>query len=381
MNNTNNIYLSSFFLIICFLLFSIYQITHVINQYYLGVDIGDARLYLDAFFNKELNLNEDLGYTILLTYLGGIMSSSWLVTIFIIQSIFPILATFYLCIVLKQNGLHFNFFAVMLAATLWPFSLVFFADILKDPIIQSLLIFFVADTIKLGKKGFFYFLRFILISLLLFFLRPEFGILPIVVIIAFYIYNNFFQKKGQMANKLFLIKSLLFIFISLISLALIVELPNFATGRMGILSYGGNFSTFIYERSISNSLNYLPIYFGIFYLHPIGLPSGLSSMAVFLNNILIFVLVLISINRYRFIYKASSLGDMNARYLIYICGFFIFLHLIMALPVIIDSGGISVRHRLPSLYFLLIALILLSGIRARILIIIYLITLPLFLLI
>ena len=169
MNNSNNIYISSFFLIILFILFSIYQINHIINLYYLGEDIGDARLYLDAFFNKELNLNEDLGYTILLTYLGGIISSAWLVTIFIVQSIFPLLATLYLCIILKQNGLHFNLFAVMLAATLWPFSLVFFADILKDPIIQSLLIFFVADTIKLGKKGFFYFVRFILISLLLFF--------------------------------------------------------------------------------------------------------------------------------------------------------------------------------------------------------------------
>tara|TARA_B110000240_G_C13367717_1_gene396838 strand:- start:387 stop:863 length:477 start_codon:yes stop_codon:yes gene_type:complete len=157
-------------------------------------------------------------------------------------------------------------------------------------------------------------------------------------------------------------------------------LPNFATGKKGILSYGGNFSTFIYGRSISNSLNYLPIYFGIFYLHPLGIPSGLSSMAVFLNNIIILILGLLAINRYKIIHNAASYDSGDFRYLIYISGFFIFLHLIMALPVIIDSGGISVRHRLPSLYFLLIPLILLSGVRARILFLIFMITLPQFLL-
>ena len=60
MSNLNKIYLPSFILIFFFTIFSIFQINNVINQYFLGVDIGDARLYLDAFFNKELNLNEYL---------------------------------------------------------------------------------------------------------------------------------------------------------------------------------------------------------------------------------------------------------------------------------------------------------------------------------
>jgi len=379
MTNLNRIYLPSFILIFFFTVFSIFQINNVINQYFLGVDIGDARLYLDAFFNKELNLNEDLGYTILLTYLGNVMSSGWLMTIFIIQSLFPLFATFYLCQVLKNNGLEFNFFSLMFATSLWPFSLVFFADILKDPLIQALIIFFVADTIKLQRNNFLYTIRLLIISALLFFLRPEFGILPVIILLAFYIFNNFFHKKRNKFNKLFLIKGFIFLLFSLISLALIVDLPNFATGRMGILSYGSNFSTYIYGRSISDSLIYLPIYFGIFYLHPIGVPTGLSSMAVFLNNIFIVILGLIALNRYKIVREAAIQGHTNSKHLIYICGFFLFLHIIMAFPVIIDSGGISVRHRLPSLYFLLIPLILLSGIRARLLFLIYLVTLPMFL--
>ena len=379
MSSLNKIYLPLFILIFFFTIFSTFQINNVINQYFLGDDIGDARLYLDAFFNKELNINEDLGYTILLTYLGNIMSSGWLITIFIVQSLFPIIATFYLCTVLKNNGLEFNFFSLMFATSLWPFSLVFFADILKDPLIQALIIFFVADTIKLQRNNFLYTLRLLIISALLFFLRPEFGILPIIILIAFYIFNNFFHNKRNISNKLFLIRGFIFLLVSLVSLALIIDLPNFATGRMGILSYGSNFSTFIYGRSISDSLIYLPIYFGIFYLHPLGIPTGLSSMAVFLNNIFIVLLGLISLNRYKIVRDAAIQGHTNSKHLIYICGFFLFLHIIMAFPVIIDSGGISVRHRLPSLYFLMIPLILLSGIRVRLLFLIYLVTLPLFL--
>ena len=267
----------------------------------------------------------------------------------------------------------------MFATSLWPFSLVFFADILKDPLIQALIIFFVADTIKLQRNNFLYTLRLLIISALLFFLRPEFGILPIIILIAFYIFNNFFHNKRDKFNKLFLIRGFIFLLVSLVSLALIIDLPNFATGRMGILSYGSNFSTFIYGRSISDSLIYLPIYFGIFYLHPIGIPTGLSSMAVFLNNIFIVLLGLIALNRYKIVRDAAIQGHTNSKHLIYICGFFLFLHIIMAFPVIIDSGGISVRHRLPSLYFLMIPLILLSGIRVRLLFLIYLVTLPLFL--
>lgn len=379
MSSLNKIYLPLFILIFFFTIFSTFQINNVINQYFLGDDIGDARLYLDAFFNKELNINEDLGYTILLTYLGNIMSSGWLITIFIVQSLFPIIATFYLGTVLKNNGLEFNFFSLMFATSLWPFSLVFFADILKDPLIQALIIFFVADTIKLQRNNFLYTLRLLIISALLFFLRPEFGILPIIILIAFYIFNNFFHNKRNKFNKLFLIRGFIFLLVSLVSLALIIDLPNFATGRMGILSYGSNFSTFIYGRSISDSLIYLPIYFGIFYLHPLGIPTGLSSMAVFLNNIFIVLLGLISLNRYKIVRDAAIQGHTNSKHLIYICGFFLFLHIIMAFPVIIDSGGISVRHRLPSLYFLMIPLILLSGIRVRLLFLIYLVTLPLFL--
>ena len=379
MSSLNKIYLPLFILIFFFTIFSTFQINNVINQYFLGDDIGDARLYLDAFFNKELNINEDLGYTILLTYLGNIMSSGWLITIFIVQSLFPIIATFYLGTVLKNNGLEFNFFSLMFATSLWPFSLVFFADILKDPLIQALIIFFVADTIKLQRNNFLYTLRLLIISALLFFLRPEFGILPIIILIAFYIFNNFFHNKRNKFNKLFLIRGFIFLLVSLFSLALIIDLPNFATGRMGILSYGSNFSTFIYGRSISDSLIYLPIYFGIFYLHPLGIPTGLSSMAVFLNNIFIVLLGLISLNRYKIVRDAAIQGHTNSKHLIYICGFFLFLHIIMAFPVIIDSGGISVRHRLPSLYFLMIPLILLSGIRVRLLFLIYLVTLPLFL--
>mgnify|MGYP001273494326 FL=1 len=216
MSNLNRIYLPSFILIFFFTAFSIFQINNVINQYFLGVDIGDARLYLDAFFNKELNLNEDLGYTILLTYLGNVISSGWLMTIFIVQSLFPLFATFYLCLVLKNNGLEFNFFSLMFATSLWPFSLVFFADILKDPLIQALIIFFVADTIKFQRNNYLYTLRLLIISALLFFLRPEFGILPVIILLAFYIFNNFFHKKRNKFNKLFLIKGFIFLLISLI---------------------------------------------------------------------------------------------------------------------------------------------------------------------
>ena len=187
------------------------------------------------------------------------------------------------------------------------------------------------------------------------------------------------NKPPVVLSILFLIKGFIFLLISLVSLALIVDLPNFATGRMGILSYGSNFTTFIYGRSISDSLSYLPIYFGIFYLHPIGIPTGLSSMAVLMNNIFIVLLGLVALNRYKVIRAAAIQGHTNSKQLIYICGFFLFLHIIMSFPVIIDSGGISVRHRLPSLYFLMIPLILLSGIRVRLLFLIYLVTLPLFL--
>ena len=57
----------------------------------------------------------------------------------------------------------------MFATSLWPFSLVFFADILQDPLIQALIIFFVADTIKLQRNNFLYTLRLLIISALLFF--------------------------------------------------------------------------------------------------------------------------------------------------------------------------------------------------------------------
>ena len=57
MNKVNNIYVTSFSLLFIFSIFSLLQINNHINQYFLGVDIGDARLYLDAFYNKELNLN------------------------------------------------------------------------------------------------------------------------------------------------------------------------------------------------------------------------------------------------------------------------------------------------------------------------------------
>ena len=378
MNKVNNIYVTSFSLLLLFSIFSLLQINNHINQYFLGVDIGDARLYLDAFYNKELNLNEDLGYTIFLTWLGGVVGDGWLKTVFFIQSLLPLFATFYLCRVLEKNGLNFNFSAVIFAATLWPFSIVFFADILKDSLIQALIIFFVADTIRHKKNKFIFFIKFLISSILLFFLRPEFGILPLIIITAFYIFNTLFHKKNTKYSKIFLFRSLFFILFGLISLALIVDLPNFATGRMGILSYGGNFTTFIYGRSISDSIMYLPIYFGIFYLHPIGIPTGLSSMAVFINNITIIILVIFALNRYSIIRNASKNGIANMQYLIYISGFFIFLHFILALPVIIDSGGISVRHRLPSLFFLLIPLILLSGVRIIVLSLIFAFTLPLF---
>ena len=87
MNKVNNIYVTSFSLLLLFSIFSLLQINNHINQYFLGVDIGDARLYLDAFYNKELNLNEDLGYTIFLTWLGGVVGDGWLKTVFFIQSL------------------------------------------------------------------------------------------------------------------------------------------------------------------------------------------------------------------------------------------------------------------------------------------------------
>ena len=197
MNKVNNIYVTSFSLLLLFSIFSLLQINNHINQYFLGVDIGDARLYLDAFYNKELNLNEDLGYTIFLTWLGGLVGDGWLKTVFFIQSLLPLFATFYLCKVLEKNGLNFNFSAVIFAATLWPFSIVFFADILKDSLIQALIIFFVADTISHKKNKFIFFIKFLISSILLFFLRTEFGILPFIIITAFYIFNNFFHKKMQ----------------------------------------------------------------------------------------------------------------------------------------------------------------------------------------
>ncbi len=379
MKNVYSTYTQSALLVFLFALFSIFQINNIVNQYFLGTDIGDARLYLDAFYNKKLNVTEDLGYSILLRYLGDFMGSNMLVTLFVFQSLLPLLATFYLCHVLKSNGLKFNFFAVMLGSTLWPFAIVFFSNILKDSLIQALLIFFVAETLKFKNKGLFYFIKFLMISAALFFLRPPFGILPIIILIALYIFNNFYHKRNFWFNKIFILRSAFLTLFGLISLALIIDLPDFATGKMGVLSYGDNFSTFIYGRSISSSLNYLPIYFGIFYLHPLGLPTGMPSMGVFLNNIIIIILAILALNRYKTINLVSSSGNMNLRYVLYVSGFLIFLHLIMTLPVIIDSGGMNVRHRLPSLYFLLISLILLSGVRARILLIIFTLTLPQFL--
>ena len=97
-----------------------------------------------------------MGYTIFLTWLGGLVGDGWLKTVFFIQSLLPLFATFYLCKVLEKNGLNFNFSAVIFAATLWPFSIVFFADILKDSLIQALIIFFVADTISHKKINLFF---------------------------------------------------------------------------------------------------------------------------------------------------------------------------------------------------------------------------------
>ena len=167
-------------------------------------------------------------------------------------------------------------------------------------------------------------------------------------------------------NRLHFLPSIFWIVLGTVVIALFVNLPKFATGSLGVLSLSDTFSYFIAGYSLSDRIYFLPIYFGIFYLHPLGIPSGLPSLAVFLSNLILLFLFILSLRRYFFIKEQSDDEQKHFNNLIYFSGLFFFLHLLLALPVIIDSAGISVRHRIPSIFFLYISFLIMSGVRARI---------------
>jgi len=357
-------------LYVVYLVFSLIKIGHIQYAYSENVDIGDALLYIGAYYN-DISIGGDL---FLVKYYNAIGHNVGYIGLVFHQMLAVTLMVSSVLLVGRELSLiSYNVSAVNLSSffVAQPFIFFYSTDLIKEPFIFFAFCLIYVSLLKFSfcKNGSCRYWGGVSACAGLFILDLFRGGNFVALFGGGAFAVAFFTRFLVFRGKNYFIRLFFVVLVSIMGLLYLLHVvglsvESFADGDLLDGDYGYLFYKFVYGRSILDSWYYFPFYMIIALLHPlffIGYSSGLFF---------IYKLSLLSAVAYYYsgVNKWSSCFDdvksYKDRYLFVLT---LLYSVLLLMPVVWDSAGINLRHKLPGLFFvgILIYLKYIVGLRSE----------------